>query len=254
MTTYPKVTVEEAKEFARREMTFEDLTQEQVDDFLGSKGIDAGEIDFRAVETVVAELNERLGRTDDADRRLESLEAEFSAPVHDAIAGLPMVALGDVEFWTYLAVRFFWRFIQRRQRSSLPFAKPIKAKAAAPEAADAPEKLPIARYLIGKDHYQIPLRMFLRAQAVGTGDGFLAEHPIENGTDFWRSHVLGVRTSAYPAWARAVVAAQSRTGLDTDGARQSAKRINRIRANVSMALHEDEEAAEIVESLWRAKP
>jgi len=252
MTRYPKIAVEDAKEFARREMTYEDLTQEHVDEFLVSKGIESGEIDFTAVETVVDELNERLARTEDSDQRLEALEAEFSTRVHVAIGTLPMDALGDVEFWTYLAVRFFWRFIQRRQRSSLPFAMSGKTKSSATDDGDGREKLPVARYLIGKDHYQIPLRMFLRAQAVDGSDGFISRNPIPDGTDFWRSHVLGVRTSAYPAWARAVVAAQSREGLDIRGQRASAKRVNRIRANVSMALHSDAEAVAIVDSLWRA--
>lgn len=253
MNDLPKLSTEDAKAFARREMTYEDLTQEQVDEFLALKGVEPGSIDFSAVQAVVDAIDEQLSRRKESDRALEALEAEFSTPVYRAVSTLPMHALGEVEFWTYLAVRFFWKFIQRRQRSSLPFAKPTRAKDAAKSEEAAPEKLPIARYLIGKDHYQIPLRMFLRAQAVDRGDDFVAAHPIENGTDFWRSHVLGVRTSAYRPWARAVVAAQSEFELDTEAARSSAKRINRIRANVSMALHDDEEAAAIVEPLWRAK-
>lgn len=251
MSNHPTLTTEQAKDFARTMMVRADLTQEDVDEFLRGRHVEPGEIDLNGVQAVADLLDQRLEREAGHDRSLEDLEAEFATPVFDAIRVLPLEALGDVGFWSYLSVRFFWNFIQRRQRSSLPFGKSEKARAA--ESADeGPEKLPVARYLIGKDHYQIPLRLFLRAQAVDRGDDFIAKHPVGKGTDFWRSHVLGVRTSAYPAWARAVVAAQSKAGLSSEDARESAKRINRIRANVSMPLHEDAEATAIVDPLWRA--
>jgi len=251
--TYPKLETPHVREFARTLIKNPDLDQESVDEFLSNRALDEPSLDLRNLESVASSLNLRVEADGRVDRALEDIEAEFSTGVFDAMETIPLEALGDVEFWSYISVKYFWQFVAKRQRGSV-IPKPKEPMGSDDEEQqEGEEKLPIARYLIGKDHYQIPLRMFLRAQSVG-GASFITDHPIKKGTDFWRSQILGVRTSAFPSWTRAVVAAQSVTQLNvTPEQRDSGKRINRLRANISMALHNDDEAAEIVNPLWREK-
>ncbi len=163
-----------------------------------------------------------------------------------------MEALGDVDFWTYCAAKYFWRFIVTRQLSSVLKARNQGTQPLDDEEGQSESNIPLERYLVGRDHYQIPLRLFLRAQAVNIDDDFLSDHQITKGTDFWRSQILGVRTSAFPNWSRPIVAAQSKKKFDIETVRPLGRRVNRLRANVSPVLHDEAEATAIVTPIWIA--
>jgi hypothetical protein len=215
-----------------------------VQGFLLHKNIDDVGWRNRHLEQAVAALLLDCGVLRNKD--LEPIEAKHCGAVYEAISRFDDEALGDENFWSYLAVRYFWEFISYRQEAAWRSAQ---GEAADPNQPDS-EKAKLERYIIGKDHYQLPLRMYLRAQAVGDGDDFSLTGIEEGGTDFWRSQILGVRTSWYPSLARSVVRAQRESKLNVDEQRPSGRRINRQRANFDFILHTDDEAAVAIAGLW----
>jgi hypothetical protein len=212
--------------------------------FLLQKNIDETGWKNKHLESAVAALVLDCGPLRNSE--LEPIEAKHSGAVYEAVSQFDDEALGDEDFWSYLAVRYFWHFISYRQEAAWRSAQ---GEAADPDAPDS-EKAKLERYIIGKDHYQLPLRMYLRAQAVGDGDDFSLTGIEEGGTDFWRSQILGVRTSWYPSLARSVVRAQRESKLNVDEQRPSGRRINRQRANFDFILHTDDEAAAAIAGLW----
>ena len=141
-------------------------------------------------------------------------------------------------------------FIQIRQRRSWKAAQGSGSeKNERDNSGEAVEHYPLERYFVGKDHYQLPLRMYLRAQAIRDGEDFsLAEVP---GTDFWRSQILGVRTSAYPSLAKAVVSCQKQEELSISDQRPVGRDVNRIRVNIDFFYHTPAETMAIIQPMWR---
>lgn len=241
---HPTLTPAEVRDFIDKVVRHGDVTNEAVRGFLirleiqetkTAKRIDA------VVDGIMSDVGADLGKA------LEPVEARHCGAVFEVLDELPDRALGDPQFWSFLAIRHFWRFVAVRQYSAW------LAVQGEPRDPDEPEseRQKLERYLIGKDHYQIPLRMYLRAQAVGIGDDFgLTEIP-GGGTDFWRSQILGVRTSQYPAVARTVVRAQSEMNLDIEQQRPPGRRVNRLRANIEFFHYDDQEAKPIIDDLWR---
>jgi hypothetical protein len=197
----------------------------------------------RLVQDLVSRIVQEL--SGETGEKAESAEAQFSGEVFQILDSMDDAALGDEAFWSYLAVRFFWPFIFLRQQAAW------LAAAGMPVNSDEPdhEKQKLERYLIGKDHYQIPLRMYLRAQSIRHVDDYsLANVP---GTDFWRSQVLGVRTSVYPPLARSVARNQLEKAIKVELQRPLGRRVNRLRANIEFAQISESEADEIVSKIWQ---
>jgi hypothetical protein len=91
--------------------------------------------------------------------------------------------------------------------------------------------------------------MYLKAQAIRNDEDFsLAEIP---GTDFWRSQILGVKTSAYPSLAKAVVGCQGEQELSIADQRPVGRDVNRMRVNIDFFDYSPEEAMAIIEPIWR---
>lgn len=243
MSNYPRLGQPDVREFVTRVVQHH-LDAGKVKQFLAGKGADDVLVPLPELESLVEEIIAACGTQN--DMALEPVEAKFCGRVHQVLDGLPDEALGDSEFWSYLAVRYFWRFIARRQHAA--WVK-VLGEDVDEESAES-EGVKLERYLVGKDHYQIPLRMYLRGQAIrDAADYVLSE--IEGGsTDFWRSQVLGVRTSAYPPLARALVNVQSEARLNVEEQRPSGRRLNRLRANIDFTLHSQDEALPIVRDLW----
>ena len=217
---------------------------EAVRGFLLQRGVKEAGFENEELDDVVAGLLKACGSL--LNSELEPTEGKFCGPVYQAIERFNDEALGDEDFWSYLAVRYFWRFISLRQNNAW---LDVQGKSGHEDEGDR-EKVKLERYIRGRDHYQIPLRMYLRAQAIRDGEDFnLAA--IEGGsTDFWRSQVLGVRTSAYPPLARTVARSQEAMQLDIEGQRPAGRRVNRLRANVDFVLHDDGDAAAAISGLW----
>jgi hypothetical protein len=215
-----------------------------VSGFLLHKDVDETGWTNKSLQRAVEALLKDCGPIRNSD--LEPVEALHSGPVYEAINEFDDEALGDEAFWSYLAVRYFWRFISYRQEAAWLAAQ---GEPSNPDMPDS-EREKLERYLIGKDHYQLPLRMYLRAQAVGAEGDYSLTDIDGGGTDFWRSQVLAVRTSWYPPLARSVVRAQRRTQLNVEEQRPSGSRVNRHRANYEFVLHDDDEAAAAIDGLW----
>jgi hypothetical protein len=253
--SYPKMTEAEVSRFVTEVLIRDDISEEVVEEFFTELKITSGTLDLSDVERVATELYEKCRKTKKFGANLDQLEIDATAGVYSAFDGLPLPALGDVEFWSYCSARYFWGFISLRQRSSILKARGQRVKQMLNEDALAAEEesVPLRRYVLGKDHYQIPLRLFLRGQAVNGDGAFIEDNPVEKATDFWRSHILAVRTAAYPSWARPLLAAQSKAKYKINDQRPAARKINRIRANVSPVLHTEAEAKAIVEPIWLDK-
>lgn len=243
MSAYPRLARPDVREFVTRVVQHH-LNAAAVSQFLSGKGLDDELMPLPEVESLVEELIAACGTQN--DMALESVEAKFCGRVHQLLDGLPDEALGDAEFWSYLAVRYFWRFIARRQHAA--WVK-VLGEDVDEESAES-EGVKLERYLVGKDHYQIPLRMYLRGQAIREADDYALSDIDSGSTDFWRSQVLGVRTSAYPPLARALVSVQSEARLNVEEQRPSGRRLNRLRANIDFTLHSQDEALPIVQDLW----
>ena len=241
--THPRLSRTDVREFIDIVVASEP-DDTAVKGFLVGKEIDESGFANRKLEAAVRSLVDDCGS--DRDSVLEAVEARHCGAVHVAIERFSDEALGDEEFWSYLAVRYFWRFISYRQASAWRSAQGEPPDPDEPES----EKAKLERYIRGHDHYQIPLRLYLRAQAVGDGDDYTLTDIDGGGTDFWRSQVLGVRTGAYPPLARSVARAQSIAQLNVEEQRPPGRRVNRLRANLDFVLHDDAEAAAAINGLW----
>lgn len=241
---HPRLTPADVRDFVDV-VVRQGVSEDAVKGFFIRKGFPDVTPDEKKLAQLVDEIVRSCGS--DSDRNTESVEAAFSARVFGLLDLFDDVALGDEGYWSYLAVRFFWKFVAIRQRSAW------LAAVGEPRNPDQPdsERQKLERYLIGKDHYQIPLRMYLRAQSVrGPDEDFsLTEVP---GTDFWRSQILGVRTSVYPSLARSVASEQKLKELNVEEQRPPGRMVNRLRANIEFTRHEEGEARALVEAIWVA--
>ena len=173
--------------------------------------------DLSAVERLGIEIDQYLSdlRTASAgDQEREQYEAELCSRTHLALKDLPNEILDDPKFWQYLAVNYFSVFIMWREAGALGRGN-------------------ILTYFKATPYYGIPLRLYLRGQAVfeATGSYDLAA-AIPKATDFWRSHILKVETGR----ARQIGTAFAETHRDnrimTKQLRNLAKIINKMWANV----------------------
>lgn len=244
MNAYPRLSPADVREFVLT------LSQDEIDEtlvktFLESKGIDVRDNHDAALDRLVVELVVACG--DLNDKKLEAVEAQYAGPVHVILDAYPDEQLGDSQFWSFLAVCYFWPFIKRRQSAAWLKVTGLAVDEETPES----ENQKLERYIVGKDHYQIPLRMYLRAQSVRFGNDYSLAHAEGAGTDFWRSQILGVRTAAYPPLARAVATVQTELQLGVEEHRPSGRRLNRLRANVEFYSYSSSEAEPVVRGLWQ---
>ena len=74
---------------------------------------------------------------------------------------------------------------------------------------------------------------------------------LQHGSDFWRSHVLRVRTGTAPELTRALVEMQKDDDrrLATDPLRAYARRLNRVWTNVNLNLLDKDQASALIEEL-----
>jgi hypothetical protein len=241
--TYPRLTQADVREFIET-VVRSDPSDMAVLGFLNRRGLDDPKFANARLTEVVTSLLADCGQ--ERNKALEPVEAKHCGPVHRALSLFPDEALGDEQFWSWLAVRHFWRFISYRQENAWRKARGEPADPNAPHS----EAAKLERYIRGADHYQIPLRLYLRAEAVRNGDDYALTSIDGGGTDFWRSQILGVRTSAYPPLARAVARAQSIAKLNVDDQRPPGRRVNRLRVNIDFILHDDDESDDAIEPLW----
>jgi hypothetical protein len=167
-----------------------------------------------------------------ADRDL--FEGAAAADLHSTIAGYPLLVLDDPGFWRYLALEYFWGIICWREAGAFAGADYGKYR----------------KYIDGVNPSEcVLIRMFIRAQiALEDGDYALAT-AIPRGTDFWRSHILRVRTSSAPIVSRAFAREQARSRMGTSEVRAFARRLNRLRTNVVLDVYDRTESEALLTEL-----
>jgi hypothetical protein len=173
-----------------------------------------------------------LGGDDATDANREKLEGAVAGDVHRAIGKIPVEILDDPRFWRYVAVRYFSEFIAWREKDALKTGG-------------------IAKYFTAAESYEsIPLRIFLRAQAVKSdNDSYELTEAIPRGTDFWRSHILRVRTGRATGLTRSFVELQRDDRLKTKPLRELAKLVNRMWANVVLTEYSKPQAKSLLTEL-----
>ncbi len=197
------------------------------------ESIDFAELDL-VVETLHAKLREHgedPALTDDK----EPFEGEVAVAIFAFLNVLPIAALDDPGFWRYLAVSRFWWFIRWRESVSIMNGN-------------------VATYTDGRRNTEhIPLRMYLRVKAVAEcGDKSLAAS-LKQCTDFWRSHVIRVRTCTAPPLASEFVKLQlGPERMSTGPLREYARSLNRLWTTVQLGLYDGPKAEAVINELRRS--
>lgn len=173
--------------------------------------------DLSTLEILGKEINQYLSdpRTASAGpKEHEQYEGELCAKTHQALKDLPVEILDDPKFWQYLAVNYFSVFIIWRESKALGNGN-------------------IMTYFNATSTYSIPLRLYLRGQAIfeATNEYDLAA-AIPESTDFWRSHILKVQTGRARQISCAFAEMQRDNRMVTKQLRNLASTINKMWANI----------------------
>lgn len=178
-----------------------------------------------AARRIDALITERLNESDK-----DLVEGQAAVDLVAAFDVLPVEVIDDERFWNFVAIEYFWRFILWREEG----AKDVLVYFDSGSGADS-----------------IPLRLFLRAKAIEGPGGEMNLVEIREATDFWRSHILRVRTGRARRLARAMAGVQKDDDLrmSTKVLREFAKRVNRLWSNVVLYELDDDEALRLVREI-----
>ena len=200
------------------------------------------EVDESAIENAADKIKQLMASNDDRRRRADQVEGEAAkilcralCPTGERDGGVPDVSvLDDPGFWRYLTMKWFWEFVQWRE-----WGEPAKFS-----------EQKHLRYVDARVSTECVLtRMFLRSMSLGGPEHDELAGCLPNATDFWRSHILRVRTASAPKLTRAMVEMQREDPLKTDDVREFAKRKNRTWTNVILHLYDYSEAFELLTEL-----
>lgn len=229
----------QAKALAACEALLVDPTAD-VDDFFDWSG-EGEDLDTTLIERLDVELRSafqaHLAGPDPND--LDRFEGRVGARLHEVLeqAAVPVEVLDEPGFWGYLTVRYFWWFVTARQRStfeSRDFAK-------------------YGKYVDGSNAREcVVLRAYLRGWVThreSDSEPYELAYALPRSTDFWRSHVIRVKTGSAPVLTQAFARAQRNHRMQTDELRGYARRLNRIWSNVVLHVYDEAEADALIEEL-----
>ena len=222
---YPTIRRDRCADLAQRMWKGEHPALEPVVEWVG----EGDDVDLDCVRQAAQMMAVDL---DDAatDATREQREAEAAPLLHDALYVVDVQVLDDPGFWRYLSLVLFWDFVRWRETRAFKRENYLK-------------------YVDGISSTECVLtRMYLRAAAVGGLPFAEYASALPRAADFWRSHVLRVRTGTVPSLVRAFVDMQRQRRLRTDALRQFAKALNRTWSNVVLSVYDDEEAQVLVEA------
>ena len=191
------------------------------------------EVDYERIQQASLRINQNLDLPrPESGKDKDLLEGRAAPILYEGLEGIEVSVLYDPGFWRYLSLRYFWGFIAWREAQAFARGNYLK-------------------YIDGDKSTECVLtRMYLRVQALGGSEyGYLAS-ALPRSTDFWRSHVIRVRTATSPELTRAFVKKQRDDRLDTQELRQFARRLNRTWTNLMLNIYDDEEAERLIEELW----
>lgn len=190
------------------------------------------EIDLVPLASAIAEMQTAFEARDSKERASapEDLEGRFAGEVHRALRDLPIEALDDPGFWRYLALVDFWWFVAIREAGAIGRGN-------------------VMTYVDGGKEC-VPFRMFLRAQAIRDGDDYSLAGALPRSTDFWRSHILRVKTGTAPPLARGFARLQLEKAMVSDEVRPFARRMNRLWTNVVLHTWDDDNSDQLLAELY----
>lgn len=160
----------------------------------------------------------------------EALESQFAGSVHLALRDLPLEALDDPGFWRYLSLVEFWWFVAIREAPAIARGN-------------------VMTHVNGGSEC-VPFRMFLRGQAIRRDDDYALAGELFRSSDFWRSHILRVKTGTVPPLSRAFARLQVEKRMVSDDVRPFARRLNRLWANIVFYNWTEDECVELVYGLY----
>ena len=226
---YPSISLGQCKEIVQARIGGRDV---QVPVRWAGSG---DEVDLDRIAAAAKEIDSLRARDWGSGERdyVEGLAAThlYQALRPDDARPVDVAVLDDPGFWRFLGLRFLWDFIKWREPSVLSGTH--------------------MEYVDGQRSSEcVPTRMYLRVAAVGGLE--FAEHSerLERATDFWRSHILRVRTGTAPALTRAIVSRQARQPIETGSLRPFAKQVNGAWTNVLLNMYDDAEAERFVDEFW----
>ena len=231
---YPIVTLTKCREFARGRAG---AAQPAIEPTWVGRGT---EIDMRRLRDAEAEMRQVIEKWEHLplSRRADA-EGDAAVIVYEALTTIGVDAgrhaavpvLDDSGFWRYLTLCHFWDFVAWRHWGHPGDFRSDKHM----------------RYVDAMNSQEcVVSRMYLRMAAVGgVAYGNLASCLIGAG-DFWRSHILRVRSASAPPLTRAMVRAQRDSRLKAAHLRELAKRVNRTWSNVVLDLYDDDDAHELM--------
>lgn len=196
--------------------------------------LDGRLVNLDAIDKLSQEISKFLAKPTSesaSDAAKEHYEGEISGLVHAALEPLPYELLDDKGFWQYLAIRYFCELILWRQ-------------------ATVKEEGPLENYLIARRQDSMPLRMYLRARAIHEATGSYAlTTALPKSSDFWKSHILRVRTGRARGLVESFVVMQRDHRLPTGQVRRLAKLFNRMWSNVVLFEYDRASADVLVNEL-----
>jgi len=168
--------------------------------------------------------------TSDRNTSPEAFEGRYAGEVHRLLRDLPIEALDDPGFWRYLSLAHFWWFIAAREERAI-------------------ERGNAMTYVDGGTEC-VPFRMFLRAQAIRDGDDYALAGALPQASDFWRSHVIRVKTATAPALARSLARLQVEKRMVSNDVRPFARRVNRLWSNIVFQNWDESECDALLRDLY----
>jgi len=182
----------------------------------------------RVMSVMRAEFETRTSKV--ANDSPEAFEGRFSGDVHIALRDLPIEALDDPGFWRYLSLVDFWWFVAVREAPAIGRGN-------------------VMTYVDGGKEC-VPFRMYLRAQAIRDGDDYSLAGALPKSADFWRSHVIRVKTGTAPALARSFARLQIDKAMVSDEVRPFARRMNRLWSNIVFHTWDDDDCDRLLAQLY----
>lgn len=188
------------------------------------------DLDLRPIRSAAETISAEMRQWDDSDR--DRFEGMASIRLYESLRHVSSEVLDDRGFWRFLSLRYYWDFIAWREEG--PFARGNHLK-----------------YVNATTNTEAVLpRMYARANAIGGREYGELASAISKAGDFWRSHIVRVRTGSAQQVTRALAAKQANDRLITAPIRDAAKRLNRTWTNIVLYMYDDEGARELVDRIW----
>lgn len=202
---------------------------------------EGAELDVDRIDDVSTELRHIHGELLSSARPVDpdQFEGTVGAHLHRTLEDLAIdvTALDSPGFWAFLGTRYFWWFISWRHAATLTSGVYPNYR----------------KYVDGTNAAEcVVLRAYLRARLVyepAADEPYRLTSSVPRGADFWRSHVLRVRTSSSPVLTRSFAIRQTTDRLGTDELRSFAKRLNRTWTNVVLHTYDADDAEALLNDL-----